>query len=123
MVHGKTTPQQTGSTPRIWEDTDGVVDAFVAGVGTGGTITGVGEYLKEKNKNIEIIAVTISPVINPARIKKNPVNNSFFRIVNRSFINKFANKRMIITSYDFLKLAFDFQDLLFHKEKAKAEKQ
>ena len=47
--------QTTG--PEIWEDTDGQVDIFVAGVGTGGTITGVGEYLKQKNHNIKIVAV------------------------------------------------------------------
>ena len=51
--------------PEIWEDTDGNVDIFVAGVGTGGTISGVGEYLKSKNPNIKIVAVEpeTSPVL------------------------------------------------------------
>lgn len=56
--------------PEIWEDTDGKVDVFVAGVGTGGTLTGVGEYLKEKKADVTIVAV--EPATSPVLSKGTP---------------------------------------------------
>ena len=63
QAHRQTTAKE------IWEDTDGKIDIFVAGVGTGGTITGVGEYLKEKNSQIKVVAVEPkdSPMLSDGR--------------------------------------------------------
>ncbi len=62
-IHRRTTG------PEIWNDTDGTVDIFVAGVGTGGTVTGTGEYLKSKNPEIKVVAVepSASPVLSQGK--------------------------------------------------------
>lgn len=81
-AHRKTTG------PEIYEDTDGNVDIFVAGVGTGGTITGVGEYLKSKNENIKVIAVEpeTSPVLSKGVAGKHGIQG-----IGAGFVPKVLN--------------------------------
>lgn len=103
-VHKETTG------PEIWNDTDGKVDIFVAGVGTGGTITGVGEFLKEKNPNIKIVAV--EPEDSPL-LSKGIAGSHKIQGIGANFVPKILNTDIydeIITIKN--EEAFDAKNLL-----------
>lgn len=100
--------------PEIWNDTDGEVDAFVAGVGTGGTITGVGEYLKSKNDKIEIIAVepATSPVLSQGKPGPHKIQGIGAGFVPEILNTKIYDSIVPVDNDD----AFEYARLISHTE-------
>ena len=100
--------------PEIWNDTDGEVDAFVAGVGTGGTITGVGEYLKSKNDKIEIIAVepATSPVLSQDKPGPHKIQGIGAGFVPEILNTKIYDSVVPVDNDD----AFEYARLISHTE-------
>lgn len=100
--------------PEIWNDTDGEVDAFVAGVGTGGTITGVGEYLKSKNDKIEIMAVepATSPVLSQGKPGPHKIQGIGAGFVPEILNTKIYDSVVPVDNDD----AFEYAKLISHTE-------
>lgn len=100
--------------PEIWNDTDGEVDAFVAGVGTGGTITGVGEYLKSKNDKIEVIAVepATSPVLSQGKPGPHKIQGIGAGFVPEILNTKIYDSVVPVDNDD----AFEYAKLISHTE-------
>jgi cysteine synthase A len=85
-IHRRTTA------PEIWDDTGGAVGAFVAGVGTGGTITGVGEVLKQKNPALRVVAVEPE---NAAVLSGRPAKNHIIQGIGAGFVPTILNRAVI----------------------------
>lgn len=100
--------------PEIWEDTDGEVDIFVAGVGTGGTLTGVGEYLKEKKADVKVVAVepATSPVLSTGKGGAHKIQGIGAGFVPDTLNTKVYDEILPIENED----AFEYSKLLARKE-------
>lgn len=100
--------------PEIWEDTEGAVDIFVAGVGTGGTVTGVGKYLKEKNANVKVVAVEPagSPVLSEGKAGAHKIQG-----IGAGFVPSVLNTKI----YDEIIKVKDEEAFAASKELAKTE--
>ncbi|MEG1868846.1 MAG: cysteine synthase A [Clostridiales bacterium] len=88
--------------PEIWRDTQGKVDIFVAGVGTGGTLTGVGEYLKSQNPQVQIVAVEPddSPVLSQGKSGAHQIQGIGAGFVPKNFNKKICDEIITVTSKD-----------------------
>ena len=93
--------------PEIWADTDGTVDIFVAGVGTGGTVSGVGRYLKEQNKNVKIVAVepSASPVLRGGKPGPHVIQGIGANFVPDNYDSKVVDEVVDVTNEDALSAA------------------
>ena len=108
FAHKKTTG------PEIWNDTDGKVDIFVAGVGTGGTITGTGEYLKSQNPNVKVVAVepATSPVLSEGKAGPHKIQGIGAGFVPDTLDTKVYDEIIPVENED----AFETSKLLTKKE-------
>lgn len=93
---------RTYTGPEIWEDTDGKVDIFVAGVGTGGTVSGIGEYLKSRNKDIMIVAVepATSPLLSTGKAGPHRIQGIGANFVPENFNRDVVDEIITVTDED-----------------------
>lgn len=90
--------------PEIWEDTDGEVDIFVAGVGSGGTVSGVAKYLKEKNPNVKVYAVepVDSPVLNGGKAGPHKIQGIGAGFIPKNYLGEYVDEVIDVDNEDAL---------------------